>query len=229
MLFHNTPREQSGSFLTLLLCLLILILVSPFAESHQRPILVDLVYSAVFFAGIWSLFHNRKILLVGLLILLPASVLRWWYLYWPQEGLLLFSSASSAAFMLFNAYALFHYIMHQRKPRPDTIYGGVCIYLFLAFLWAELYVMVELLAPGSFALGEQVDTIQSLRAELGYFSFVTLTTLGFGEITPTGNMARTLTILEALVGQMFVAIFVARLVGFHLSGPGRGGGKGHGS
>ena len=211
--------EQTGSFLALLLCLLGLMLVAPFAESHRNTLVVDMVTSVVLFAGIWSLFHNRKVLWVGLLIFFPTITARWCYSYWPQEAFLYATSLGTALFMLFNAYAIFIYILHQKKPRPDTIYGGVCIYFFLGFLWAELYILTELYAPGSFSIASEELSLLSVKAELAYFSFVTLATLGYGEITPVGDMARTLAVMEAVVGQMFVAVFIARLVGFHLAAP----------
>ncbi|MBM9512037.1 potassium channel family protein [Desulfogranum marinum] len=211
--------EQTGSFLTLLLCLVGLMLVAPFAEFRHDTLIVDVGNSVVFFAGIWSLFHNRKILWVGLLLFFPTITARWCYIYWPQEFLLYVISVGTALFMLFNSYAIFTYILHQRKPRPDTIYGGVCIYFFLGFLWSELYALTELFAPGSFSVSAAGLSLANMKAELSYFSFVTLATLGYGEITPVGDMARTLAVMEAVVGQMFVAVFIARLVGFHLAGP----------
>ena len=216
-------QEQTGSYLTLLLCLAGLMLVAPFAESHHNTLIVDIANSVVFFAGIWSLFHNRKVMWVGLLLFFPTITARWCYMYWPQEYFLYMISLGTALFMLFNSYAIFTYILHQQKPRPDTIYGGICIYFFLGFLWSELYVLTELFAPGSFSVSAAGLSLASMKAELSYFSFVTLATLGYGEISPVGDMARTLAVMEAVVGQMFVAVFIARLVGFHLAGPPRNG------
>lgn len=212
------PKEQTGSFLTLLLCLIGLMLAAPFTGSRQDPLLAHLVTSAVLFAGLWSLFHRRKVLAVGVLLFLPSLAARWSYIYWPRDLFLYAMSIGTALFMLFNAYAIFTYILHQRKPRPDTIYGGICIYFFLGFLWAELYALTELVVPGSFSFTVEGLSLASIKAELSYFSFVTLATLGYGEVTPVSDMARTLAVMEAVVGQMFVAVFIARLVGFHLVG-----------
>lgn len=209
-------KHQEGSFLTLLVCLAALALANPFTEAHRDPIIPDLVTSAVLFAGLWSLFHNKKVLWLGILLLLPAMAGRWCYAYWHNSELMILSSASTAAFMLFNCYVIFMYILRQREPRPDTIYGGICIYLFLGFLWSELYVLTELFNPGSFSMTQETFSLTEIKGELNYFSFVTLATLGYGEITPKGDMARTLAVIEAVTGQMFVAIFIARLVGFHM-------------
>ena len=218
----STAIEKSkvtGSFLTLLLCLTGLMLAAPFAETWHSPVLVDGVTTVVFFAGMWSLLHNKNVLWLGLITLLPAIISRWMYLYSPSELLLYISSTSTAVFMMFNALALIAYILKQDEPHPDTIYGGICVYLFLGFLWGELFLLTELAAPGSFSLNIENLNYSTIKADLTYFSFVTLATLGYGEITPVGNMARTLAIIEAVLGQMFVAVFIARLVGFHMGPP----------
>lgn len=212
-------KAQEGSFLTLLVCLTLLAVVNPFTDVYHDPIIPDIFTSIVLFAGLWSLYHNKKVMWLGLLLLLPALAGRWCYLYWQNTELIFLSSASTAAFMLFNCYAILLYILRQRQPRPDTVYGGICIYLFLGFLWSELYVITELFTPGSFSLTQEGLSLTAIKSELNYFSFVTLATLGYGEITPMSNMARTLAVIEAVTGQMFVAVFIARLVGFHLVRP----------
>ncbi len=212
-------KRESGSFLTLLLCLIGLMLAAPFAETNHSPFVVDVVTTVVFFVGMWSLLHNRNILWLGFITLLPAVISRWLYAYTHIEIFLYISSISTAVFMMFNSFALFRYILKQREPHPDTIYGGICIYLFLGFLWGELYLLTELTSPGSFSIDTVKMHYTTMKSDLTYFSFVTLATLGYGEITPVGNMARTLAIIEAVLGQMFVAVFIARLVGFHMSAP----------
>jgi voltage-gated potassium channel len=90
------------------------------------------------------------------------------------------------------------------------VQGSVALYLLLGVLWAVWYEIIELLQPGSFALTAQKygDSLP----QLAYFSFTTLTTLGFGDIVPVRSLARSLVMLEALVGQLFPVILIARLV-----------------
>jgi Ion channel len=83
-------------------------------------------------------------------------------------------------------------------------------YLLLGLLWGVWYEIIELLQPGSFAVASQ--KAQAGLPQLAYFSFTTLTTLGFGDIVPLSPLARSLVILEALVGQLFPVILIARLV-----------------
>jgi len=82
-------------------------------------------------------------------------------------------------------------------------------------MWVFLYNITEILHPGSFSLAAVLDA-ESKKA-LYFFSFVTLTTLGYGDITPVSGPARSLAMVEAIVGQMYIAVLIARLVGTHIS------------
>ena len=98
----------------------------------------------------------------------------------------------------------------------NKILGAVCVYLLLGIIWAFLYLFINLAFPGSFEGIASVD-IRAQLPEFLYFSFVTLTTLGYGDLTPLRPMVRALAYLEAIVGQFYVAILVAWLVGMYLS------------
>jgi hypothetical protein len=95
----------------------------------------------------------------------------------------------------------------------DTISAALIGYLLLTLLWANLYFLLELLHPNSFTVTHEM--ILSDPSILRYFSFVTITTLGYGDITPITSQARSLTVLEAFIGQMYVAVLIARMVGIH--------------
>ena len=94
------------------------------------------------------------------------------------------------------------------------IRGAIVIYLLLGGIWAMLYQVVALTIPHAFHLPEGIagGDADALQRLLTYFSFITLTTTGYGDITPIHPVARTLTMLEALVGQLYPAITLARLV-----------------
>ena len=109
--------------------------------------------------------------------------------------------------------------LRQPDVTLDTIAGAASAYALLALAWGTLYVLIELLRPGSFnipdawRLGPSRDPV----AGLVYFSFVTLTTVGYGDITPAWPGAGGLAVAEAFVGQLYLAITIARLVGLHTS------------
>ena len=102
----------------------------------------------------------------------------------------------------------------------NRIAGAVCVYLLMGLLWANAYVLLALAVDGAFA-GLEPGGADALWPRLTYFSFVTLTTLGYGDVTPRIPLAGSLAYLEAVIGQLYVAILIGGLVGAHLSSRGR--------
>lgn len=104
-------------------------------------------------------------------------------------------------------------IFTEKIIGEDTIIGGICIYLMIGLVWYLFYSLVVLIDFNAF--DNIAPTVTSTSQKLLYFSFTTLTTLGYGDILPISGLAMTLTNLEAIIGQMFPAIFIARLVGLY--------------
>ena len=121
-------------------------------------------------------------------------------------------------FFLINSLILaIKQILFAPKIDINKIVGSVTIYLLIGIIWALLYGLVETVFAGSFS-GNLLNVGGSQFWDLIYFSFVTLTTLGYGDILPVNTYARTLAYMEAIVGQFYIAILVASLVSAHLSG-----------
>jgi voltage-gated potassium channel len=105
----------------------------------------------------------------------------------------------------------------------DTIVGGICVYLMIGLGFALAYMLAITLEPTALIhaghpIGEVSGDSSAQSAKILYFSFVTLTTLGFGDITPSGEMAQMLVTAEAIIGQLYIAIFIARLMSLYLRG-----------
>jgi len=115
-------------------------------------------------------------------------------------------------------------LFQQRTITVDTICASLCAYLLLGLCWAFIYVCIEHQRPDSFSISE-VHTVETGKvnvsgAHLGfavYYSFVTLSTLGYGDVIPVTAMARVCAYSEAVLGQIYLAVLVARLVGLHIS------------
>jgi len=134
-----------------------------------------------------------------------------------------FLEAGAAAFRLvFLSYVLalvLRRVMRDRLVTLDTVAGAACVYFLLGVIWGDLFLLVERWRPGSFAVPTSwmVGTGRDLRSSLTYFSFATLTTVGYGDIHPTDPAAGSLCVAEALIGQLYLAIMIARMVGLHTS------------
>jgi hypothetical protein len=104
-------------------------------------------------------------------------------------------------------------LLPAKQVTADTIKGGVCVYFLIGIAWADLYTITYSFNPSAFYTAASLQS----RADLFYFSFTTLTTVGYGDILPVSPIARVLANLEGIIGTMYPAIFIARLVGLYSS------------
>jgi amino acid transporter len=125
-------------------------------------------------------------------------------------------------FFLYIVAVLLRGILRSEEVDADTLYGAVTAYLLIGVTWAFFYAMVYLVVPNAFTFGPLTTFVEAdpLFGDLRffiYYSLVTLSTLGYGDITPLAPMARTLASLEAVLGQLYIAVAVAALVGTHIA------------
>lgn len=129
------------------------------------------------------------------------------------------AAAVSLAFLCWVILLLFTYIFGGRNVNMNTIMGAACLYILIGVAFAFAYLIVDYLAPNSFhaSFKGSYQGVEDLLDRFLYYSFVTLTTLGYGDITPVSQPARYLSVIEALVSQLYLTILLGRLVGLHLS------------
>ena len=207
--------ERSGNCRFLLGGLVALLLAFPFLEDVASPLVLVISLAGVFVAGVISSdsepLHVRwAIAIAGIqvgLTLVSLVQREANTTYWIFVVLAL---VSTVALILFSTYCVLRYVMQARIITRDQIYAGVCMYLMLGFAFGALFYLMNILDPKSFA--QNVDLPAGDTPDLMYFSFVTLATLGYGDITPGTRAVRSLAVLEALVGMLYIAVFMARLV-----------------
>ena len=118
---------------------------------------------------------------------------------------------------------IFTSIMRSKHVSKDTVLGASCIFVMIALAFGSAYVLLEWFIPGAFHIPDVAKTAnsnlgaQSLDFELVYFSLVTMTTLGYGDILPLAPTARALASFEAMISQLYLAIIIARLVGLEIA------------
>ena len=123
-----------------------------------------------------------------------------------------------AAFFGFIAFVIMKYIFFYRsKVDTDLIYGAISAYLLIGNAFAEVYIAFAMAFPDAFNGLDVSQTYDTVARSLSYFSSVTLTTLGYGDITPVAHYVRVLATTEAILGQLYLTILVARLVGTYIA------------
>jgi len=201
----------------------IIFFLPPFRGRPDANLLVQLFFTLVFAAGLSSETRSRTARVVGALIFAVAVVLHWVDYFEPAAGLAMWVSLAR---MLAVAFLIVLVVRHVFRDGPITvqrIQGAVAVYLLLGIFWQCLYEMIDALSPAAFRFTEVPHTPAELATSLAYYSFVTLTTVGYGDITPVHPAARSAAILEALVGQLFPAVLIARLVAMELTARGERG------
>ena len=121
------------------------------------------------------------------------------------------------AFVSITIYLAWQQVMFTGEITRNTIFGSICIYILIGLLFGFAYLMVESIFPGSLVGLDGENWQENLQVTI-YYSMVTLTTLGYGDITPAGQVTRFLAYTEAMVGVFYTTILVASLIGLRLSG-----------
>ena len=209
-------------FLLLLVCLMLMFAIQPLLGEQERQILGrDAALAAVLLAGVWSVSHSRLLFLIGLALVVLTLAGAWLANAGLGFGVAL-GLGCGLAFLIFMIATLLGVVLRSRAVTTDTILGGICVYMLLALAWTLIFSMLELAEPGSFAASS--GPLRRLPQERGlvvqdllHYSVFIITSMGPGYVQPLTPVARAWTGLAAITGQLYLAVFIARLVGLHAS------------
>jgi voltage-gated potassium channel len=214
-------RIRHRRFTYLTASILLLITAYPYVQGEMvGQILLSLLTTLVMIMSVVAVADKKRYTIIALLLAVPwfAIILLNFPLF-KTDYTLLIKKEIVFAFLLF-AYTTFRIFMHIIKSREVTaeiLFASICVYMLIGLTWGALYVIIEIFYPGSFidgsghALHDGPDYL--------FFSYTTLTTVGYGNIEAITDQARSIASLEAIVGQLYLTIMVARLVGLHISNP----------
>jgi len=188
--------------------------LAPFVDSLPARLVTSLLLSLVMVFGVISMSHHPAIRLLAGIVACVAIVLRWMMHLLPSPLILKWASLSALIFLIqLTLVLLFKVFKESGKVTVDKIKGAIAVYLLFGLTWSILYGLLEQILPNAFNLPGIADMNSADRQQmLTYFSFVTLTTVGYGDITPTHEVSRMFAIMEALCGQLYPATLLARLV-----------------
>ncbi|ESA33947.1 ion channel [Leptolyngbya sp. Heron Island J] len=193
------------------------LLVIPFADGGWGDLLASFLLFHISFLIIRSYRLSRLLFVLIVAISFIGFLLDIFLTFsWlPTSSFFLLTVQGIYSFFFSSAVLLIlKNILQASRVTSDTVKGGVCVYLLLGYLWALFYSIIYTLNANAFSSALVTETS---RLRVLYFSFVILTTLGFGDITPVSEAASVMTILEALIGQVYPAVFMALLVSSYLA------------
>jgi voltage-gated potassium channel len=206
--------------LQLLAALLLLLGAVPLVEARWvGDVPLHFGFTAVFLAGILAGRRSRLFLVLGLVLALLAIPASWSAFLWGSRWLTVTSQLLGALFFAWTACVILADVLGRRMGTAQALFGAVSAYLLFGLAWAELYATLEQVEPEAFVFANPpprhvlADGREATAfSHLVYFSFVTMTTLGFGDTTPHGSLTKTFTWAQAVFGQFYIAVLVAYLV-----------------
>ncbi len=208
----------NGTFVPLLVGLLILLVFTPLAEAW--PLSSTILVSFVLITGVFAVHGNRLLRQVVVVFLAMVLGIRWLVHLHGEEhkSLVVVTHLAVGMYMLLLGLICVATVLRRERITRDTVLGAICGYILIAYFFTFVYAIIEDISPGSFSDTAAVSAYDRPRmgqiaSELLYYSFTTLATVGYGDIVPVHRLARSVAILEMLAGPLYLAAFVARLVG----------------
>jgi len=187
------------------------------------PAVEGALFMTLLVGTVVSVSKGRAWAVFALLLALPAAAL--WFVSFAvaSAGVEVTRHLLLVVFLAYVIWVMLRAIFDSRQVTFNTVCASLCIYLLLGLLWALAYSVIDMLDPAAFTCtvgaGKHPGWMLVGRGETAvlYFSFATLTTLGYGDIVPTSPISRMLASIEAITGQLYLAVLVARLVGMHIA------------
>jgi hypothetical protein len=210
-------RVRRFSAVQLLIALGIFFTCAPFLEEIKAgDLIVSFLLSLVLLSAVLAVADRRRTLVIAIWLAIPTLVARWFNHFRPDlvppgvfliGGLLLF---------IFVVAQLLRFVLRAPSVTAEVLCASIAAYLMLGLIWTLAYWLVDRLTPGgAFSFNTNAGPRSINGFDGFYFSFITLSTVGYGDITPVSRIARWLAAMEAMTGLLYVAVLIARLVSLY--------------
>jgi voltage-gated potassium channel len=210
-------RFRRFSTVQLLIALAVLLICAPFLEELEGGhLILSVLFSLVLLAAVFAVADRKRTLAIAVVLAVPAITARWINQFRPDlvhPAVFLICALLLLAFVIGH---LLHFMLSAPVVTVEVLCASIAAYLMLGLMWTVAYWLVDQLTPGGAFSFNTNRGAQSMNGFTGfYFSFITLSTVGYGDITPVSQAARLLAAMEAMTGLLYVAVLIARLVSLY--------------
>ena len=212
---EKLSQSKQRFFILLCLILALLVLVPILNRFVAARIFLDIFLTAIVISMVYAITHKKSHFLAGGLLAIVMLASMWLQYAYPNKGILAIGMIAGVIFIAVVIANILRYMFKSEEINREIIYAAILLYLLAAVMWAFVYTFLELIDPASFNI--DLSQHQDYLLVFQYFSFVTITTLGYGDITPVTEVAKAITVLEAVAGQLYLVVAVAWLVGMYVS------------
>lgn len=211
---HELHPHHLGKFTVLLVVLIAIIILFPFVDEHHW---IEVAVGAVGFltvlAALWAVSNSIIVFIVAALLAMPAFALNILNSVSDGDHFAYYAVPMSFAFYALVNLNLLRSFIGAKEVTWDIISGAVSVYLLLGMNWTLIYIYIDMFNPDAFQFNHAHDIDGGMNTQdFFYFSFVTLTTLGYGDVVPLSTAARIFAVLEAILGQLYIAVIIGKII-----------------
>lgn len=213
-----STEDPSGRYAVLSFWIIFIIAAFPyFINSSFGLFVFSLIVSFILISAVFSITGRSKFAFITLILIIPTLILAWIELFLVSDELLIISKFLSLVVLALVTFSIFIEVVRSKSPIPrHIIWGAIAVYLLIGLSFAILFQLTDLITPGSFYYGINPEAVLSF-SDFVYFSYVTLATLGYGDIVPMTAQARSFAILEAITGSLYLAVLIAKIVSLSIA------------
>jgi hypothetical protein len=216
---ENPSAIRQGKFFYVFASQVLLLVLFPYLTQPGLPLVLFRLLGAVaLVSGVYAVSDKRAQWITALALAIPAVALNIVFAFRPNPQIVVPMLIFTILFLVFTLVSLLRALVRAERVTHDTIYGALSVYLLMAIAWAAAYSLLVTIHPGAIVMDAARHPNHGMDwSDCVFYSFVTLTSQGNGDIVAMTEQARSLSILEAVSGTMYVAVLVARLVSLYSS------------
>ena len=216
---ENPSVIRQGKFFYVFLCQVLLLVLFPYLGQPGLLVFLRLLVAVAFVSGVYAVSDRRAEWITALALAIPAAALNIMLAFRPHPQIVVPMLIFTILFLVLTLVFLLRAVARAERVTHDTIYGALSVYLLMGIAWAAAYSLVVTIHPGAIVMDAARHPNHTMDwSDCVFYSFVTLTSQGNSDFVAMTAQGRSLSILEAVSGTMYVAILIARLVGLYSSG-----------